>query len=203
MDELALVQAALDGELDAFNRLVLAYQDVAYNVAFRMMGDEDAAADATQTAFISAYKNLRSFRGGSFKAWVLRMVTNSCYDELRRKHRHPTTPLEPVSDEDGEEMDSPAWIASDDSQPEDSLAVKELEHAVQHCLEKLSPDFRAVVVLVDLQGLDYVEVAQTTGVPLGTIKSRLARARLKLRDCLRGFQELLPAEFRLEHEINQ
>jgi len=151
MDELALVQAALDGELDAFNRLVLAYQDLAYNVAFRMMGDEDEASDATQTAFISAYKNLRSFRGGSFKAWVLRMVTNSCYDELRRKHRHPTTPLEPVNEEDGEQMDTPSWIASNEPQPEDSLAVKELEHAIQHCLDKLTPDFRSVVVLVDLQ----------------------------------------------------
>ncbi len=203
MDELALVQAALDGELDAFNRLILAYQDIAYNVAFRMMGDEDEAADAAQTAFISAYKNLRSFRGGSFKAWVLRMVTNSCYDELRRKHRHPTTPLEPINEEDGEEMDTPAWIASDDPLPEDSLSVKELEHAIQHCLEGLTPDFRSVVVLVDLQGLDYEEVAQSTRVPLGTIKSRLARARFKLRDCLRGFQELLPAEYRLEDEMTQ
>ncbi len=94
MDESKLVQAAMAGELDAFNRLILAYQDLAFNVAFRMLGDEDEASDATQTAFISAYKNLRSFRGGSFKAWVLRMVTNSCYDELRRKQRHPTTRLD-------------------------------------------------------------------------------------------------------------
>jgi len=94
MDEAALVKAALLGEMDAFNRLVIAYQDLAFNVAFRMMGDEDEAADATQAAFISAYRNLGSFRGGSFKAWVLRMVTNCCYDELRRKHRHPTSPLD-------------------------------------------------------------------------------------------------------------
>lgn len=203
MDESKLVQAALAGELDAFNRLILAYQDLAFNVAFRMLGDEDEASDATQTAFISAYKNLRSFRGGSFKAWVLRMVTNSCYDELRRKQRHPTTPLEPTNEEDGEELDTPAWIASDDPLPEDSLEVKELEHAIQHCLEHLTAEFRTVVVLVDLQGLDYDEVAQSVKAPLGTIKSRLARARFKLRDCLRGFQELLPSEFRLEDEINR
>ena len=203
MDESKLVQAALAGELDAFNRLILAYQDLAFNVAFRMLGDEDEASDATQTAFISAYKNLRSFRGGSFKAWVLRMVTNSCYDELRRKQRHPTTPLEPTNEEDGEELDTPAWIASDDPLPEDSLEVKELEHAIQHCLEHLTVEFRTVVVLIDLQGLDYDEVAQSVKAPLGTIKSRLARARFKLRDCLRGFQELLPSEFRLEDEINR
>ena len=93
MDEQALVQQALKGELDAFNRLVLAYQDLAFNVAYRMLADEDLAADAVQNAFISAYRNLRSFRGGSFKAWVMRMVTNGCYDELRRQKRRPTTPL--------------------------------------------------------------------------------------------------------------
>ncbi len=203
MDETQLIQAALAGELDAFNRLVLAYQDLAYNVAYRMMGDEDDASDATQTAFISAYKNLRSYRGGSFKAWVLRMVTNSCYDELRRKQRHPTTPLEPKTDADGDELDTPRWIASDDPLPEDRLEVKELEHAIQHCLEKLSVEFRSVLVMVDLQGLDYEEVAMSANVPLGTIKSRLARARFKLRDCLRGFQELLPVEFRHKDEIKQ
>lgn len=203
MDEAQLVQSALQGELDAFNRLVLAYQDLAFNVAYRMLGDEDEASDATQTAFISAYRNLSSFRGGSFKAWVLRMVTNSCYDELRRKQRRPTTPLEPVNEEDGEEIDSPAWMASEDDSPEDSLEVKELEHAIQHCLEHLPEEFRTVVVLVDLQGLDYEDVASSIRSPLGTVKSRLARARLKMRDCLKGFEELLPAEYRLKGEVRQ
>lgn len=202
MDEAQLVQAALHGELDAFNRLVLAYQDIAFNVAYRMLGDEDEASDAAQTAFISAYRNLASYRGGSFKAWVLRMVTNSCYDELRRKQRRPTTPLEPINEEDGEEIDSPAWMAADDPSPEDSLAVKELEHAIQHCLDRLPEDFRSVVVLVDLQGLDYEEVAASVHTPLGTVKSRLARARLKIRDCMKGFQELLPSEFRLGGEVH-
>jgi len=89
MDEAALVSAAQQGDLDAFNRLVLAYQDMAYNLAYRMLSDENAAADATQNAFLSAYKNLRAFRGGSFKAWLLRTVTNACYDELRRRQRRP------------------------------------------------------------------------------------------------------------------
>jgi RNA polymerase sigma-70 factor (ECF subfamily) len=200
MDEIALVNDALKGELDAFNRLVLAYQDLAFNVAYRILGDDDLAQDATQNAFLSAYKNLRAFRGGSFKAWVLRMVTNSCYDELRRKQRHPTTPIEPVDGETGDEMDSPEWLASDDPTPDVTFEQAEVEHAIQHCLEHLSPDFRAVVVLVDVQGMDYDEVATSIGSPLGTVKSRLARARLNLRDCLRGFEELLPAEYRLEGE---
>jgi RNA polymerase sigma factor (sigma-70 family) len=198
MDEQGLIQDALRGEVDAFNRLVLAYQDLAYNVAYRMLNDDDQAADAVQNAFISAYRNLGSYRGGSFKAWVMRMVTNGCYDELRRRKRRPTVPLEPINSEDGEEIESADWLASDDPSPEDSFDQAELEHALQHCLEALPPDFRAVVVLVDVQGMDYEEVSTAVRSPLGTIKSRLARARLKLRDCLQGFQELLPAQFRLD-----
>lgn len=198
MDEQALVSDALHGDLDAFNRLVLAYQDLAFNVAYRMLADEDLAADAVQNAFISAYKNLRAYRGGSFKAWVMRMVTNGCYDELRRQKRRPTVSLEPVNREDGEEMESVDWLRSDDPQPEDAFDTAELEHALQHCLENLPLDFRSVVVLVDVQGMDYEEVSQSVKVPLGTVKSRLARARLKLRDCLQQFQELLPPQFRLD-----
>lgn len=193
----------MKGELDAFNRLILAYQDLAFNVAYRMLNDEDQAADAVQNAFISAWRNLSTYRGGSFKAWVMRMVTNGCYDELRRQKRRPTTPLEPLGNEDQEEMDSPQWMASDDPQPETTLEQAELEHALAHCLDNLPVDFRAVVVLIDVQGMDYEEVAQSTRAPLGTVKSRLARARLKMRDCLQGFQELLPAQYRLEGEVRE
>lgn len=202
MDEQFLIQSARSGDLDAFNRLILAYQDMAYNVAYRMLTDEGLAEDAVQNAFISAYNNLSSFRGGSFKAWVMRMVTNGCYDELRRQKRHPTTPLEPMNDED-EEQDSAPWMASDDPSAETKMEQAELEHALQHCLEQLPPEFRMVVVLVDVQGLDYAEVSASVNTPLGTIKSRLARARLKIRDCLQGFQELLPEQFRLKGEAQE
>ncbi|MDP3451217.1 MAG: sigma-70 family RNA polymerase sigma factor, partial [Anaerolineaceae bacterium] len=147
--------------------------------------------------------NLSTYRGGSFKAWVMRMVTNGCYDELRRQKRRPTTPLEPVNNEDQEEMDSPQWMASDEPQPETTMEQAELEHALAHCLEALPQDFRAVVVLVDVQGMDYEEVAVSTRAPLGTVKSRLARARLKMRDCLQGFQELLPSRYRLNGEVRE
>jgi RNA polymerase sigma-70 factor (ECF subfamily) len=202
MDELALVHDALDGDLDAFNRLVLAYQDMAFNLAYRMLSDEDAAEDVTQTAFISAYTHLKDFRGGSFKAWLMRMVTNACYDELRRRQRRPTVPLTPMDDDEEEEIESPAWLADGSASPEEQVSAGELDRAVQHCLEDLPDDFRSVVVMVDVEGLDYQEVANVIGKPLGTIKSRLARARLKLRDCLQGFWELLPAQFRLSGERN-
>jgi RNA polymerase sigma-70 factor (ECF subfamily) len=197
MDEAGLIQDAQQGDLDAFNRLILAYQDRVYNQAFRVLGEYQSADDATQEAFISAYKSIRSFRGGSFRAWLLRIVTNACYDELRRKKRRPTTPLEPVDDE-GDEIESPYWIADPGELPEDNVARSELSNAIQACLDQLSDDFRVVVVLVDVQGLDYLAASEVIGKPLGTIKSRLARARNRMKECLQGFWELLPHSMRLE-----
>ena len=201
MDEPYLITAAQNGDLDAFNRLVLAYQDMAYNLAYRMLANPDSAADAAQTAFISAYRALNTYRGGSFRAWVLRMVTNSCYDELRRQKRHPAAPLEPLDESGEDEIESPRWMASDDPSPEEEMEQRELEMAVQDCLQRLPDEFRVAVVMIDVQGMDYQEVSSAAGVPLGTIKSRLARGRLRLRDCLQRFGELLPAKFRLIHEV--
>jgi len=199
MDEQSLISSAQKGDLESFNTLVLAYQENLYNTAFRILGDEELAADATQDAFISAFQKINSFRGGSFRSWLLRTVTNACYDELRRKKRRPTTPLEPVTREE-EEIESPRWLADPALSPEQKFEQSELEHAIQHCLEGLSLDYRTVVVLADIQGLDYSEVASSLRKPLGTIKSRLARARLRLRECLQDFWELLPAAYRLDNE---
>jgi RNA polymerase sigma-70 factor, ECF subfamily len=198
MDEPALIHDAQSGDLDAFNRLVLAYQDIAFNTALRILGEDNLAADATQEAFISAFRGLTSFRGGSFRAWLLRTVTNACYDELRRRKRRPTVPLEPLA-EDDEEIETPRWLADPGMSPEEQFDAEELEHAIQHCLSALPTDFRTVVVLADIQGLDYSEIATAANIPLGTIKSRLARARLRLRECLQGFRELLPAALRLKN----
>jgi RNA polymerase sigma-70 factor, ECF subfamily len=200
MDETALIQQAREGDLDAFNRLILEYQDMAFNLAARMLSDDDAAADAAQAAFISAYRSLDSFRGGSFRAWVMRMVSNACLDELRRRKRRPTVSLEPVNDDD-EEIESPAWLADDSPSPEDLMERAELDNALQTCLRGLPEEFRAVVLMVDVEGMDYQEVSLAVGKPLGTVKSRLARARLKMRDCLQQYRELLPSVFRLGGEV--
>ena len=202
MDETALIQSAQKGDLDAFNTLILHYQDAVFNTALRILGDDDQAQDAAQEAFISAFRSIATFRGGSFKAWLMRTVTNACYDELRRQKRRPTSPLEPETS-DGEEMDSPKWLADPNMTPDQQAEADEIEHAIQHCLDALPDDFRTAVVLADIQGMDYTEVAASVHVPLGTIKSRLARARLRLRECLRSFEELLPASFRLEGESVQ
>lgn len=196
MDETLLIQEAARGNLDSFNRLVLNYQDLLFNQAYRMMGDSESAEDAVQDAFISAYQHLQYFRGGSFKAWLLRIVTNACYDDLRRRKRRPSQPLEPL-DEDDEEIESPPWLADPGESPEERLERSQLNLAIQNCLNDLPPEFRSIVILVDIQGLDYLEAARSMNKPVGTIKSRLARARLRMRDCLQGFWELLPATFRL------
>ncbi len=199
MDEAGLIQSAQQGDLNAFNRLVLVYQEVVFNQAYRILGELEAAEDATQEAFISAYRNIRGYRGGSLKSWFLRIVTNACYDELRRRKRRPTVPLEPV-DDDEQEVESPHWLADPSLSPEEQAEQSELARAIQHCLDELPMEFKAIVILVDLQGMDYLEAAAVVRTPLGTVKSRLARGRERLRDCLQGFWELLPAAMRLVGE---
>lgn len=195
MDEQALILSALHGDMDAANRLVLAYQDIVYNTAYRIMGEGDSADDATQEAFISMYQKLHTYRGGSFKSWMLRIVTNTCYDELRRRKRRPVTALEPEN-EDGDRIDSPSWMADEKQNPEDDYETAELNMAIKHCLDELDDSFRMVVVLVDISGEDYESVSKAIKKPLGTVKSRLSRARQKLQECLQGFWELLPGKFR-------
>ena len=194
------IRNSLKGDLDSFNQIVLEYQGLVYNQAYRIIGEPDSAADAAQEAFISAYKKLHTYRGGSFKSWLLRIVSNACYDEFRRRKRQPVSPLYPEN-QDGEEVDSPSWLESNDDKPEELLVRLELSEAIQVCLDRLEIDFRTIVVLVDIQGLDYASAAKIIDRPLGTIKSRLARARQNLKDCLQGFRELLPFEFRHVGEV--
>jgi RNA polymerase sigma-70 factor (ECF subfamily) len=194
MDEVALIRTAQRGDINAYNILVLHYQDLAYNVAYRIIGDLDAAADVTQEAFISAYRAIQRFRGGSFRAWLLRIVTNACYDELRRRKRRPQTSLEALYVE-SESPDDP--LVSHAESPEAYAQRMELQAAIKSCLEELPEEQRLVAILSDLEGLSYEEIAQSTGTALGTVKSRLSRSRARLRDCLQGFEELLPAEYRL------
>ncbi|MBT3323476.1 MAG: sigma-70 family RNA polymerase sigma factor [Anaerolineae bacterium] len=201
MDEATLIREAKKGDLTAFNKLVLTYQDMLYNTAYRIIGDPALADDAVQEAFISAFQKLKSYRGGSFKSWLLRIVTNTCYDEFRRQKRKPTTPLDIYTD-DGEEIESPSWLKDPTLSPEKQLETYELEQAIQRCIQALPLEFRTVVVLTELQGLSYQEAAKAIKKPLGTIKSRLARARTRLQKCLQKVKELLPAKFRLEGETS-
>ena len=194
------IKSTLAGDLDAFNQIILDYQTLVYNQAFRIMGERDAAEDATQEAFISAYKKLHTYRGGSFKSWLLRIVSNACYDEYRRRKRKPVVPLFPEG-EDGDDAETPAWLEDMGEKPEDITLRRELSEVIQTCLDRLEIEFRTIVVLVDIQGMDYKTAAEVIDRPLGTIKSRLARARKHLKDCLKGFEELLPAGLRPMGEV--
>jgi RNA polymerase sigma-70 factor (ECF subfamily) len=199
MDEESLIAAAQAGKLDAFNELVLSYQDQVYNLAYRIMGDPASASDATQEAFISAYQNIDGFRGerpGSFRSWLMRIVSNTCYDELRRRKRHPTSSFEDFE----VEPEANVALISEDEGPEAHAERQEMAQALQAGIQTLPPDQRVTLVLCDVQGYSYKEIADITDVPLGTVKSRLARARGKLRDYLRSQAELLPAGYRLNDE---
>lgn len=194
MDEQRLIAQAQRGDLHAFNQLVLAYQSTMYNVAYRILGDGDAAADATQDAFVSAYRAIARFRGGSFKAWLLRIVTNACYDQLRVKQRRPTDSLDDML----VEPEHDTTLRDDSESPEEFVLRQELGAAIQRGLSTLPPDQRITLVLSDIEGLSYDEIAEATHVSLGTVKSRLSRARSKLRDYLLHNGELLPAAYRLQ-----
>jgi RNA polymerase sigma-70 factor (ECF subfamily) len=201
MDESALIRLAQDGDLDAFNRLVVAHQTRAYNLAYRIMGDQESAADVTQEAFISAFRNVRRFRGGSFKAWIMRIITNACYDEFRRRKRRAARSLEELGPNGLEpEAESLQPLVASQQGPETEAEQAELARAIQDCLDRLPEDFRAVAVLSDVQGYAYQEAAKILGTPVGTVKSRLARARARMRDCLQRYRELLPSAFRLKGE---
>ncbi len=199
-DETALVQAAQRGNLDAFNELILAYQDRVYNLAYRIMGDPAAAGDATQEALIAAYRHLSTFRGGSFVAWLLRIVANRCYDELRRQKRRPAISLEDMGEVD---EDANPTLIDDGESLQERVERWELAEYLQKAINALPPDQRAVVVLSDVGGQAYAEIAAALGIPIGTVKSRLARARARLRDLLQEQKELLPAAYRLGNEAER
>jgi len=193
-DERLLIEQARSGDIAAFNGLVLAYQDRIYTITYRIMGETHSAADMAQDAFITAFRKLDTYRGGSFAGWLGRIATNTCYDELRRRQRRPADYLDDLP---GGDSDDGPHLPADTPTPEQEAQRSELSQALQDCINRLTPDQRVVLIMSDIQGMAYQEIADVTDVSLGTIKSRLSRARLAMRRCLQGAQELLPAEYRL------
>lgn len=195
-EERRLVDRAQRGDVESFNALVRAYEGRVYNLCYRMLGDADSAADAAQDAFLAAFRNLRSFRGGSFRSWMLRIATNACYDQLRARKRRPTVSLD---EGDDEEESPPLQIADLAESPSDFALRRELAAAIERGLSELPDEQRIILVLSDIEGLAYDEIAQITNTNLGTVKSRLSRGRARLRDVLKA-GELLPARYRHEGE---
>jgi RNA polymerase sigma-70 factor, ECF subfamily len=197
VSEKTLIQAAQRGDLDAFNLLILRYQNLLFGIALRLLNDEDAAADAVQEALISAFRRFSTFRGDSLKSWLARVVVNACYDEMRKKRRQHSIPLEQFNAE-GDEIETSYWLVDPQADPEVQFESSELESVIQGNLDKLPAIYRLMLVLVDIEGMSYEEAAMAAGVPVGTVKSRLARARLQMQRSLQLSGELLPASYRIE-----
>lgn len=201
MNEDLLIQSAQSGDLDAFNQLILRYQNLLFSISLRILGDEDTAADALQEALISAFRKLNTFRGGSLRSWLARIVVNSCYDELRRKRRQAAVSFEQL-DADGEEIEPDYWLIDRSADLEAQYEAIELESAIHKCLSSLPVDYRAVFVLVDVECMSYEEAAAVVRVPIGTVKSRLARARMQMRTALQSFGDLLPIAYRVSAPLS-
>jgi len=179
--EITLIHSAQLGDLEAFNALVLKYQDVLYRVALRILGQDALAEDATQDAFISAYQHIVNFRGGSLKAWLVRILINKCYDEIRRMQRTAAISLNESLLDDGE--NESLYIKFQDRVPsvEECVETSERYKCIQECLSRLPTDYSVILALVDIEEMSYGEASAILRIPLGTVKSRLARARLFLR----------------------
>ena len=182
--DLVLLEQAREGSLDAFNSLVECYQDHLYALVVRMVPDRDQAADAVQEAFFSAYRNLHAFRGGSVRSWLSRITVNAAMDLQRRKKRRPAQPYPELEDESWQPHAGP------DADPEQTVLGDERARVLTAALDAISPDQRAAIVLYDVEGYDYAEIADITGVSLGTVKSRIHRGRLALREQLAGSMSL-------------
>mgnify|MGYP005839970561 CR=1 FL=1 len=195
-DEAVLIREAQRGRLDAFNRLVERYQDRVYGLAFRILSEPEAAADAAQDAFVHAYRHLKDYRGGSFRAWLFRITANACYDELRRRKRQPADSLESLP---GADQDDGPPLPADTETPENAAQRAELRRAIERCVQALQPEQRLALLLSDVEGLNYQEIADSLGINLGTVKSRLSRARASVRTCLQDVAELLPPAYRLTY----
>jgi len=183
-DEAAVIARAASGERTAFAQLMEHYQSACYGLAWRLLRDPDQAADATQDAFIHAYKAIDSYRGGIFRSWLLRITANASYDILRRAQRRPSSPL-PDPDEGGSELPDLGAV-----NPLAEATKSELYRHLEVALRRLPEDQRTAVVLCDVYGMDYNEVASMTQSALGTVKSRIHRGRLRLRELLADHREL-------------
>ena len=188
MTENEIITRCKRGDREAFNELVLKYQTQVFNIAYGMLSDYDDASDAAQEVFIKVYRSIASFRGqSSFTTWLYRICANVCNDALRKRQRRGVN----VSiDAEEDEKGAAAELASEMPTPEESVEMSERQRAVREAIASLSDEYREVIVLADIRGLSYDETADVLNCPVGTVKSRLNRARAALRKKLLDKREL-------------
>jgi RNA polymerase sigma-70 factor (ECF subfamily) len=188
LSEHDLILQAQAGDRRSFDELVARSYPLVFNTAYRILGDHDSAADATQTSFVRAYRSLRTFRrSSSFTTWLYRIVSNVCLDMVRRQKRHGYSLTLDAEEEAAPERDIP----DDRHHPERIALETELQQAVHQALARLTLEHRVVLSLYDLAGFSYEEIAEMLKLPLGTVKSRLNRARLALKQEMSGTSELI------------
>lgn len=181
-----LVSLTKDGNLEAFNSLVERYQAAVFTLCLRLLGERQAAEDAAQEAFISGYRAISQFHTGSIRAWLLRIASNECKDELRRRSRRGAgASLDAMLESD----DGPTEVPDPGEGIGELLERKELSAEIQRMLMAVPFDQRQAVVLCDLYGYRYEEVAEMTGASSGTVKSRIHRGREKLRQLISASPE--------------
>ena len=187
---IALIQRAKQGDVDAFARLAAQYKDRIRNYVARLCGDPPEAEDLTQEVFVRAFVAMRRFRGvAAFQTWLYKIATNIALDALRRRRRAGPAALSLDAPIETEESPVQRELADSSQDPHQTVATRELQHEVQQAITELSDKLRVVIVLFDIQGLTYEEIADVLGVPLGTVKSRLFNARMALRQRLKPYVE--------------
>jgi len=184
-DELKAVERCKEGDASAFNVLVLRYQNRIYNTLFRMTGDHQLANDLAQETFLKAYKSIGGFNvGSSFYTWIYRIAVNTAYSQMRKEKAQKKNKTFALEDNPSGKED----VASKGkNNPLQILERSEIKEKVQQCISKLEKDLRSVVVLRDIEGMEYQMIAQVLDIPAGTVKSRLHRGRMELRNKLKDF----------------
>ncbi len=188
-DDAALVKKIKEGDLDAFSELVALYEKKAFNYTYRMLKDAHAAEDATQEAFLRVFSKIDTFLGNSsFSTWFYTILNNICLDILRKKSREKETiSINKTSNED-EEYE--LQIEDKSQGPYETLQKKDAYLALENALYKLSDEHRAIIIMRDINGESYEKIAKMLNLSLGTVKSRLSRARISLRKILEDSKEL-------------
>jgi RNA polymerase sigma-70 factor (ECF subfamily) len=200
-DEAKLIARSQSGDVEAFNQLIVCYQQSVYRTAYRIVGDPDIAADVTQDTFIAAFRNIRIYRNNaSFRAWLLRIGSNMACDYWRRMQRHPVESLDGLANEESPHAVSflsTLAVTDRESDPEAYSLTRELQDLLQQSIQQLPLDQRTAIVLCDIEGLSYEEIASATQTSLGTVRSRISRGRARLREYLYRKKELLPRNYRI------
>ena len=186
------------GNSHCFNCIIETHQSTGYNLARRLLNDWALAEDALQESFVAGYRAFSHYRGENLRAWMMRIIANTCRDTLRSRRARPAIPLSPLPRDEDDSDFTIADLPSGDESPEQYAERTELREAIQSGLASLPEERRLAIVLVDVQGFSYEEAAQVAGCAVGTVKSRISRGRSQLRDFLRETGELLPSQFRQE-----